>query len=336
MAIKVDTKSFDFSKLTEFAHPQDEEKTTYLYNFAAAFTEISEYFIDSNNGPLNIIPHLVIPEGFVIAAGTTNRISKRKKTITFCQKEGTGRVKLVLEQENADCIPSEVLGIKTFFENLYFYTNIKFNITIFDSENIHQVVGLVIEKEITPEEITEALRIQQRAILKDNKEEPSISSLVSKYFAAEETKCNVSDKLRDYAEEFIKVESWAIKFKDNIFRICPVINIPEGYETEDSTIIEEVSKSQDIYLTKTDDDGHVVEKIKLVVNISGTESIKSEGLGLKTWNGKEIVENPLFYFCNSMRFKVVFYGANGLKMRHEFRTVVTKDEMTKFLKETFN
>ncbi len=333
MAIKVDTKAFDFSKITEYTHPKDEEKAKYLYNFAEAFTEIEEYFIDSNNGPLNIIPHLAIPEGFVVAAGTTNRISKRKKTITFCQKEGTGVVRVLFEQTNSDCIPSEELGIKTLFENLYFYTNIKFNITIFDSENSYNLAALVIEKEITAEKITAALRKQQCEILKEREEKSGITELVDVYFSAEETKKKSSDKLREYAEEFIKVESWAIKFKDNIFRICPVICIPKGYETKDSIIIEEVSKAQDIYLTKADEEGNVIEKIKLVVNISGTESINSEGLDLNLGKGR-VIEN--LYFCNSMRFKVVFYGADGQKLRHEFRTVVTKEDMTKVLKETFS
>lgn len=326
MAIKVDTKSFDFSKLTEYTHPQDEEKTKYLYNFAAAFTEIEEYFIDSDNGPLRIVPCLSIPEGFVIAPSATNRISKHRKTITFCERDGIGSVRLVVEQNNANCIPAEFLGIKTFFENLYFYSNIKFTITITDGEG--HAVNIVIEKNITPVKIADALREQQCKILEEIEEKSGITVLVEKYFAAEESKCNVSDKLREFAEEFIKVESWSVKVKDNIFRICPVIHIPEGYKTEDSTTIEEVSKAQDIYLTKTDEEGNVMEKIKLVVNISGTECIK--------WNSDNIVGNPSFYFCNSMRFKVVFYGDDGQKLRHEFRTVVTKNEMMKFLKETFS
>lgn len=316
----VDFKTFDITKTVEEykKHPNEFDEKV-LKEFAESFINIIGYHVEDTL----LVPELAIPEGFV--AESKPLITATEFEINFRRRKDGSLIRVKAGVKSIQEISAASLKIYCGHPKLDFFSTIYFEVFMGTDGRFFAW------KYIKVKNIIDTWNNQQQRYL----ERHTNAALVDSYFNAEEVKRKCDEKLRERAEKFTNIAEWSFDDNSSYVRAYPLISIPEGYETEDEVRIGEISKDHEIHLVKRDENGNIDEEVKIVVNISGTETIISENLLNATFNVREIPSKTELYFCNSMKFKVVFYGASGQKLRHEFRKVMTKEEMIEIFARRF-
>lgn len=310
-----DIKTYNFNKAVERYYATGNEAQGKILNkLASEFVGIKNYACDEIRGVL--CPVFAVPEGFSVKDEPV--MYDDKITINFKRESDGHQICVLVQAAVKKDIPINRKGTIRYS----YYSVFEFLVIL------GSVYSFEIVKEITPEEVIELWENREEENFHNLVEEYTPAELVESYFEAEDEKRVYIERLSGFAEGFIKIENWLpVREKIDHIRICPVLVIPDGYTAIDTTRITEVSKEQEIRFVKTYTDGAIIEKVKVVVNVSGTECIKRSSLGL----GDDDSFDESYYFCNSMKFKVIFTGADDQKLRLEYRKTVTKDDMKKIL-----